>query len=151
MNVNTNPFRCGLWLIGVRDVDCSASSFVFSSATLSLVTICSSIWIFNMFPALFFIVAVVLVSSSNFRFYSYQFISKNSHCKPFVFVLLKSFKSVLNFSLFLLLFCTLVDVQLSLFFTHRNENEIENITWIKLNKKKKNVIFYTKKVSLWLD
>lgn len=95
--VNTNPFLCGLWLIGVRDVDCSASSFVFSSATLSLVTICSSIWIFNMFPALFFIVAVVLVSSSNFQFYSYQFISKNSHCKPFVFVLLKSFRNFAQF------------------------------------------------------
>lgn len=43
----TNPFRCGLRLTGVRDVDCSASLFDLSSVTLSLVTICSSICIFN--------------------------------------------------------------------------------------------------------
>lgn len=49
----THPLRCGLKLIGVRDVDCSASFCCFSSATLSLVTICSSICIFSMFLAVF--------------------------------------------------------------------------------------------------
>lgn len=50
----TYPFLCGLKLIGVRDVDCSASLCCLSSATLSLVTICSSICIFNMFLAVVF-------------------------------------------------------------------------------------------------
>lgn len=48
----TYPFLCGLKLTGVRDdVDCSASLCCFSSATLSLVTICSSICIFSMLLA----------------------------------------------------------------------------------------------------
>lgn len=50
----TNPFLCGLRLVGVRDVDCSASLCCCSSATLTSVTICSSICIFNMFLALLF-------------------------------------------------------------------------------------------------
>lgn len=48
----TYPFLCGLKLTGVRDdVDCSASLCCLSSATLSLVTICSSICIFSMLLA----------------------------------------------------------------------------------------------------
>lgn len=68
-NVCTNPFLCGLRLIGVRDVDCSTSLCWFSSATLSLVTICSSIWIFSILasfvlPLVFLLALFVAISAS---------------------------------------------------------------------------------------
>lgn len=96
MSLFTNPFLCGLKLTGVRWGDLSGS-FCCSSATLSFVTICSNICIFNILPRVF--VSVIFFSffhkiffrsilnrKYNFFYFKYPFINFNNnnfHLKKF--------------------------------------------------------------------